>query len=501
MYQGDYAPASTVVFNFNTASFADGSPITLAGTPALSVYKNSTTESTSGITLTVDYDSRTGMHHVVIDTSADGTFYATGTDFDVIITAGTVGGTSVVGRRVGSFSLNNRSALRPATAGRTLVVDASGLADANTVKVGPSGSGTAQTARDIGASVLLSSGTGTGQLSLSSGTVSLTAGQKVDVDTIKTNPVVNAGTVTFPTGATLASTTNITAGTITTATNLTNAPTAGDFTATMKTSLGTAVGTAQTGDSFARIGSTGSGLTSLAPSATALSTATWTGTLATNLGTLAGHDPGATLGTSTLTQTQVSGGAYALNSASFAFNSGLDFTTTQKSSLGTAQTGDSYAIVSGTYGNSVIHTQIAALNDFDPASDTVAHVTLVDTTTTNTDMRGTNGANTTTPDNTSIAAIKAKTDALPTSPAATGAAMALVDGAITEAKIVMPTETAGRPTGFLAAMRRGWEWLVNKRTRDTATGDVKLYGADGVTVLETQNQATTAGVDTQTQGS
>jgi len=44
---------------------------------------------------------------------------------------------------------------------------------------------------------------------------------------------------TFPT--TIASTTNITGGTITTTTNLTNAPTAGDFTATMKTSIGTAV--------------------------------------------------------------------------------------------------------------------------------------------------------------------------------------------------------------------------------------------------------------------
>lgn len=52
----------------------------------------------------------------------------------------------------------------------------------------------------------------------------------------------------------VASTTNITAGTITTATNLTNAPTSGDFTAVMKTSLGTAVGVAQTGDSFARLG-------------------------------------------------------------------------------------------------------------------------------------------------------------------------------------------------------------------------------------------------------
>lgn len=44
---------------------------------------------------------------------------------------------------------------------------------------------------------------------------------------------------TFPSG-TIANTTNVTAGTITTATNLTNAPTAGDFTSTMKTSLNAA---------------------------------------------------------------------------------------------------------------------------------------------------------------------------------------------------------------------------------------------------------------------
>lgn len=48
-----------------------------------------------------------------------------------------------------------------------------------------------------------------------------------------------SGTVTFP-NATLASTTNITAGTITTVTNLTNAPTNGDLTSTMKASVTTA---------------------------------------------------------------------------------------------------------------------------------------------------------------------------------------------------------------------------------------------------------------------
>lgn len=81
--------------------------------------------------------------------------------------------------------------------------------------------------------------------------------QKVDVDTIKTNPVANGGTITFPTNATIASTTNITAGTITTATNLTNAPTAGDLTATMKTSVTTAC-TASTPTAAAVTGAVGS---------------------------------------------------------------------------------------------------------------------------------------------------------------------------------------------------------------------------------------------------
>lgn len=43
--------------------------------------------------------------------------------------------------------------LQPATPGRTLVVDSAGIADANAVKVGPSGSGTAQTAADLGLAV------------------------------------------------------------------------------------------------------------------------------------------------------------------------------------------------------------------------------------------------------------------------------------------------------------------------------------------------------------
>lgn len=88
--------------------------------------------------------------------------------------------------------------LAPTTAGRTLDVSAGGEAGVDWANVGSP----------------------TTSLALTNTTIAVT--QKVDVDTIKTNPVVNAGTITFPTTATLASTTNITAGTVTTATNVTN---------------------------------------------------------------------------------------------------------------------------------------------------------------------------------------------------------------------------------------------------------------------------------------
>lgn len=68
---------------------------------------------------------------------------------------------------------------------------------------------------------------------------SVVARVTANTDQLAGQTVTAAAGVTFPTS--VASPTNITAGTITTVTNLTNAPSAGDFTATMKTSIGTAV--------------------------------------------------------------------------------------------------------------------------------------------------------------------------------------------------------------------------------------------------------------------
>lgn len=84
----------------------------------------------------------------------------------------------------------------------------------------------------------------TGNLTGSVGSVtgavgSVTARVTANTDQLAGQTVTAGAGVTFPTS--VASPTNITAGTITTVTNLTNAATAGDFTATMKTSIGTAV--------------------------------------------------------------------------------------------------------------------------------------------------------------------------------------------------------------------------------------------------------------------
>lgn len=187
-YIGDFRLAKTFDTKFCTVT-TTGAPTQLASSPVISAYPdNSTTQLTAGITLTVDFDGVTGLNNIrVVATGGNG--YATATNYQLVITTGTVGGTSVVGYVPAEFSIEARSALMPTTVDRTIVVDAAGLADANAVKVGPTGSGTAQTARDLGASVLLA------------------AGQKVDVDTIKTNPVVNGGTVTFATNTTVANTT------------------------------------------------------------------------------------------------------------------------------------------------------------------------------------------------------------------------------------------------------------------------------------------------------
>lgn len=107
-YRGDIHLGDTIDFKFTSRNA--GVPSTLGGAPSVAAYvDNGTTEITAGITLTVDFDTRTGLNNVrVVATSGNG--YAAGTNVDIVITSGTVGGISVVGEVVGSFSIDNRVA-------------------------------------------------------------------------------------------------------------------------------------------------------------------------------------------------------------------------------------------------------------------------------------------------------------------------------------------------------------------------------------------------------
>lgn len=137
MHLGDFDASAVIYGKFTTFRPSTGAAYALAGTPALSVYKdNSTTQSTTGVTLTADFDSVTGLNHFAIDTSADGTFYAAGSFFDIVITTGTVDSVSVVGSVVGRFTIRKNSALKPTTAGRSLDVSAGGEAGVDWANVG-----------------------------------------------------------------------------------------------------------------------------------------------------------------------------------------------------------------------------------------------------------------------------------------------------------------------------------------------------------------------------
>jgi hypothetical protein len=106
-YFGDIELGDTIDVKFNTRD-ATGAPITLSGGTVAAYIDNSTTEITAGITLTTDFDARTGLHNIrVVVTGANG--YTDGTNVQLVMTAGTVDSVSVVGAVVGTFSIGLRS--------------------------------------------------------------------------------------------------------------------------------------------------------------------------------------------------------------------------------------------------------------------------------------------------------------------------------------------------------------------------------------------------------
>ena len=102
---------STIYARFTTRAFATGIPTTLGGTPVLSVYEeNNLTQITAGVSVTADYDTVTGLNQAtIVATAANG--YEAGKSYDLVITTGTVGGVSVVGEVVYSFTVEDAAVI------------------------------------------------------------------------------------------------------------------------------------------------------------------------------------------------------------------------------------------------------------------------------------------------------------------------------------------------------------------------------------------------------
>lgn len=160
--------------------------------------------SSNGITMTSPFDSLTGFHDVDIDLTdnTDAGFYAAGCRYSVVLAPDETIDSQTITAIVLAYFEIGRQQSDVREFGGAAGTFSSGRPEVNTTHL----AGTSQTARDIGASVLLSSGTGTGQVKLSSGYVA-----------------PNWGDVGNPT--TTVSLTNTTVATVTTTTTATNVTT------------------------------------------------------------------------------------------------------------------------------------------------------------------------------------------------------------------------------------------------------------------------------------
>jgi hypothetical protein len=164
VHYGDIPLGQVIYHLFDTFAGTTGASITMTGLAVtdIEVYKNGSAtqrSSDAGYTLLdtdgIDFDGLTGIHGFSINTgdNTDAGFFSVGGWYNVVVSAITVDSQTV---SFVAFSFR--------------LVSAEGVAgtpNANATHL----NSTTLTGRDIGASVLLSSGTGTGQVTLTSGRV------------------------------------------------------------------------------------------------------------------------------------------------------------------------------------------------------------------------------------------------------------------------------------------------------------------------------------------
>jgi hypothetical protein len=131
IYYGDFKAGQLVPMTLNSfASAGESCTVTDLAAGDVYIYKDGGTTqraSSAGITVSIDFDLIVGGHIISIDLSdnTDAGFYAVGHDYSVRLVGITVD-TKTLNPFIGSFSIENRSALMPTTSGNRLDVSATG---------------------------------------------------------------------------------------------------------------------------------------------------------------------------------------------------------------------------------------------------------------------------------------------------------------------------------------------------------------------------------------
>lgn len=428
-YLGDYAEDyATLNFKFSTHK-ADGTPATLSGTPAISVYKaNGTTQSTAGITLTADFDSVTGLNNVLIDLSADA-FYAVANDYSVVITTGTVDSVSVVGTVLAHFSIENRFNevdVTKISGDSTAADNLESACDNYSATRGLAGTALPAAAADTAGGLPISDAGGldldTLLSTLTNGTYGLSAIETL-VDELESRLTatragyldnLSGGAVALASGVTV-STNNDKTGYSLSASGVTavqnglstlTAQQVWEYTTRTLSAFGFSVTVGTNSDK------TGYSLTATPPTAAQIADAVLDETLSDHLtsGSVgAGINAAGSAGDPWNT---VLPGAYGAGTAGKIIGDNVNATISSRSTLTAQQVWEYATRTLSSFGSLVSDVATAV---WGAVARTITGGT-VDTCTTNTDMRGTNGAllaaNYTAPNNSGITDIKAKTDQL-----------------------------------------------------------------------------------------
>ena len=289
-YIGDFAEDATVYVYFTTSDSAGGAvaPSSVFEAVDVKIFKDGSAAekaTNNGLVMTSSFNSTTGLHRLVIDTSdntGDAGFWVTGFDYTVILDPSdeTVDGETVVAV-IGTFSIENRSSslnaaaraglekafdgtgavlyltqlsIQSSAASGAIDIDNSGGAGLNidssvtdgvVIGAGGGGDGIVATGHGAGAGFYIVGG-GTG------GSQGLLIVEGLSIDTVEvTSTTTLTGAVTMPAGLT-ADITGSLSGSVGSVTTKTGYSLAADQSGVTIGTVGTLTGhTNQTGDSFA----------------------------------------------------------------------------------------------------------------------------------------------------------------------------------------------------------------------------------------------------------